>query len=1032
MIYEKETTRRQVLKSLPIGVLGVTDLMSYASGMAFQRQTQRTSPTRRIGLRGSAGTTGGFQQVAKLIAQDGDRDDEFGWSVAIDGGTAIIGAVNDDDPNGSAGSEELSAGSAYVFERREGGSWSQAAKLSADDGDTDGGFGYSVAIDGGTAIAGKWNEDTAGSAYVFEQGSNWSQTATLTAGHPSRFVVFVAIDGETTIIGSPLDWQEPNGAAYVFERQSESWSQAAKLSADDGDGVGDSEFGWSVAIDEGTAVIGADNDEDPSGNDTVLAYVFERGNESWSQAATLTVTDGDAGDWRTSSVAVDGETAIIGNANSNGDTSGSAYVFERRNGNWSQAAKLTVTDGDADDGFGVSVAIDGDTAIIGALRDEDSNGEVAGSAYVFERRSGGWSELSKLNAADADASDRFGVSVAIDRGTAIIGADADEDPNGDVAGSAYVFERIQYGDRSRELSPEITDIKPVQITANSRVTGSPSYDFPTDPPLISSRPTGILFSVNQDARDMVADDDSVTVTCAVDGTEVTTVEYPKRNDWIRTRSGLFETFVDADTAPAPIVDLPDSLNDISINVSYSGDGEESSYSISKSITEGEDFSTQEPETLKLAIAKLEDPNSDTYGSVTDFGGIVTDIEDRLVERFPTVPEKLTIKSRSAPVSGVLPAEISTMFDDKIIDDLIIAIDQATAYDRLAAEFPSFDFDAALLISPDGYFEALNSSGTIGIHISLPVKETFQPQFAATAKESACPETALHELGHHFLPPNFYSDVAAQRDAGGKIDSDHARTRDRSIEDVALDSPGVVSTGFNLTGDGTVEKGEFTKFREADSTMSYEDRNQKVPDTLMYEKLAEGFTPRPPVQDVTGENNLVLSLIGVLTNTGLEIVHRSTREGTPIPPVQTGDLNVTVTNSNGEKINQETVGTLQYQTSVSSRGTSSSYQVKSIYPITISIPENATTVSLEHDDGATTFAPVPEPGTVIQGTNESGEHESGVSVQTFDAVAGPDGEIDRSEVLEMVRDYANDRPTGGVDLTRDEVLSLVRYYVNTGG
>ena len=163
----------------------------------------------------------------------------------------------------------------------------------------------------------------------------------------------------------------------------------------------------------------------------------------WSQQVKLTPDDGDPIDSFGSSVTLDGARALVGaygDEDPNGDDAGSAYVFERTNGSWTQQAKLIPDDGDADDLFGDAVALDGGTALVGAPWDEDPNGDSAGSAYVFERSNGSWAQQAKLAPDDGDAEDNFGSSVTLDGDGALVGANGDEDPNGANAGSAYVFE----------------------------------------------------------------------------------------------------------------------------------------------------------------------------------------------------------------------------------------------------------------------------------------------------------------------------------------------------------------------------------------------------------------------------------------------------------------------------------------------------------------------------------------------------------------------------------------------------------------
>ena len=143
-------------------------------------------------------------------------------------------------------------------------------------------------------------------------------------------------------------------------------------------------------------------------------------------------------------VAVDGDIAVIGayQDDGNGADSGAAYVFTRVEGVWTQAAKLTASDGAAYDNFGISVAVDGDTVVVGAPGD-DGAGADSGSVYVFVKPTGGWAtstETAKLTASDGAALDYFGYSVAVDGDTVLVGAYQDDDgDDSEDSGSAYVF-----------------------------------------------------------------------------------------------------------------------------------------------------------------------------------------------------------------------------------------------------------------------------------------------------------------------------------------------------------------------------------------------------------------------------------------------------------------------------------------------------------------------------------------------------------------------------------------------------------------
>ena len=155
----------------------------------------------------------------------------------------------------------------------------------------------------------------------------------------------------------------------------------------------------------------------------------------------LLADDGAFSDEYGLSVALNGDTVVVGSRRDqdNGVDSGSAYVYVRDNGVWTEEAKLLPIDGSAEDLFGHSVSISGDTALIGAWRDDD-NGDDSGSAYVFVRSGGVWMEEAKLSPSDGDAGDFFGWTGVIHGDTAIIGAFGDDELGTD-SGSAYVFVR---------------------------------------------------------------------------------------------------------------------------------------------------------------------------------------------------------------------------------------------------------------------------------------------------------------------------------------------------------------------------------------------------------------------------------------------------------------------------------------------------------------------------------------------------------------------------------------------------------------
>ncbi|MCH8822757.1 MAG: FG-GAP repeat protein [Planctomycetes bacterium] len=366
-------------------------------------------------------------QLAKLLADDGAASDLFGFTVAISGTTAIVGAHRDDD-NGDL------SGSAYLFDTITG---DQIAKLLADDGAVGDFFGYSVAISGATAIVGALGGGS-GSAYLFDTATG-AQIAKLLPNDGAAGNLFgfsVAISGATAIVGARLDDDNGfnSGSAYLFDTTT--GRQIAKLLPNDG--AANDLFGESVAISGATAIVGAYLDDD-NGSSSGSAYLFDAA--TGRQIIKLLPNDGAAGHAFGIFVAISGapgkETAIVGAPfdDDNGEFSGSAYLFDATTGR--QIAKLLSSDGAAQDNFGRSVAISDATAIVGARFDDDNNGINSGTAYLFDTITG--DQIAKLLADDGAVGDFFGYSVAISGATAIVGAHRDDD-NGINSGSAYLFD----------------------------------------------------------------------------------------------------------------------------------------------------------------------------------------------------------------------------------------------------------------------------------------------------------------------------------------------------------------------------------------------------------------------------------------------------------------------------------------------------------------------------------------------------------------------------------------------------------------
>lgn len=276
-----------------------------------------------------------FYEKTKLTASDGEIGDNFGCSVSIDGDYIIVGARYDDDKG------EYS-GSAYIF-KKTASTWVQQDKLLPLDLNADSNFGFSVDIDGEYAVVG------------------------ATEHHSSR-----------------------TGAAYIYKNTGEGWVQQTKLSPSDGTSA--DSFGYSVAIDDDTVLVGSIYDDD-NGENSGSAYVFKRNSNTWTQQDKLLPSDGKAYDFFGYSVSLEGDAALIGATSTgyyNEDRIGSAYVFKRNGDSWNQQAILTASDGASRDAFGRSVSINGGRLVVGSS-------SIPSAVYIFKQTdSSSWSQEPKI------------------------------------------------------------------------------------------------------------------------------------------------------------------------------------------------------------------------------------------------------------------------------------------------------------------------------------------------------------------------------------------------------------------------------------------------------------------------------------------------------------------------------------------------------------------------------------------------------------------------------------------------------------
>jgi len=332
---------------------------------------------------------GRIQQVALLHAEDAAAWDNFGISVSISGDTILIGADHDNEEGD--GSRWTGEGAAYIF-REVNGRWVEIAKLVADDGAPQDGFGHSVAISGDTAVIGAYLDDdperSSGSAYVFREiDGQWQQVAKLRPADQAsihNFGTSVAISEGTILVGTPARYENgvpQGGVAYVFREIDGQWQQVAMITSPDlspGD-----DFGASVAIEGDTAVVARTRDRGDPGSD-VFAYVFREHDGVWEQLATLGPGDGVPHSTGWISTSISGSTVIVGDTSDDGvePGAGAAFVFREQGNTWALTDRIVADDGNQGDRFGSAVGIAGDLAVVGAWLDDDVQYE-AGSAYVF-------------------------------------------------------------------------------------------------------------------------------------------------------------------------------------------------------------------------------------------------------------------------------------------------------------------------------------------------------------------------------------------------------------------------------------------------------------------------------------------------------------------------------------------------------------------------------------------------------------------------------------------------------------------------
>jgi hypothetical protein len=379
-------------------------------------------------------------------------DDNFGWSVAVSGNYAIVGAYNEDD----AGSL-LNSGKAYIFNVSTGALVATLDNPNAYGTSSTDNFGYSVAISGNYAIVGAYKEDDAGGndsgkAYIFNVTTG---ALVYTLDNPNaystssndRFGNSVAISGNYAIVGVSYEDDAGglnSGKAYIFNVTTgalvHTLDNPSAYSTSDIDN-----FGNSVAISGNYAIVGAWFEDDAGGSDSGKAYIYNV--STGALVHTLdnpNAYDTSASDNFGNSVAISGNYAIVGATweDDGGLNSGKAYIF-----NVSTGALLHTLDNpnaystSTTDNFGNSVAISGNYAIIGARLEDDASGGNSGKAYIFDVTTGTLvATLDNSNAYSTSLDDRFGKAVTISGNYAVVGAWQEDDASGTSSGKAYIYQ----------------------------------------------------------------------------------------------------------------------------------------------------------------------------------------------------------------------------------------------------------------------------------------------------------------------------------------------------------------------------------------------------------------------------------------------------------------------------------------------------------------------------------------------------------------------------------------------------------------
>jgi hypothetical protein len=339
------------------------------------------------------GGTDNWGERTRIDASDADNGDRFGTAVAISGDTLVVGAPFNNDLGNASGSVYV-----HERDQGGADAWGEVVKLLPAAGDKNDQFGYAVAV-AGDVLAASSPKDKQGKVFIHgrDQGGPdaWGLVKVIqgsSASNGDRFGWHLALDGDLLVVGAPNDDDAAKnaGAVYVFEQDlggADNWGERAKIVPSGG--LKADQFGWRVDVFGSSVAVGATRSND-GGKGAGKAFLYERdlgGSNAWGQFKQLRNDPVSAKDQFGSSVVVEGAALIIGAANdgSFANNGGSMRVNSQDQGgtsNWGFVNEVGASNASSGDRFSTSADMDGTTLMVGAPL-VDGAGNDSGSVYIF-------------------------------------------------------------------------------------------------------------------------------------------------------------------------------------------------------------------------------------------------------------------------------------------------------------------------------------------------------------------------------------------------------------------------------------------------------------------------------------------------------------------------------------------------------------------------------------------------------------------------------------------------------------------------